>query len=56
MKLYGVVCFVGGVAALATLVVRRNRGIAVAAFDYLLMFAGIAGAIAGLALIFVSGA
>ncbi len=53
MKVFGVFCFVIGVAALSTLVVRRGRGIAVQWTDYTMMFIGLAGAIGGFAAMFV---
>ena len=55
MKVLGVVCFVVGVAALATLVIRRGRDTPTQWPDYILMFIGPAGAIAGIALIFQRG-
>lgn len=53
MKPLGVLCFVVGVAALAMLAVRRGNGAPMHLPDYILMFIGLASAIAGLALFFV---
>mgnify|MGYP003353307074 CR=1 FL=1 len=53
MKTFGVFCFVIGVASLGTLVVRRGDGKRLSAADYLMMFLGLAGAIGGLAAVFV---
>ena len=53
MKTVGVFCFVVGVAALGALAVRRGNGAPLTAADYLMMFLGLAGAIGGLAAVFV---
>ena len=53
MKVFGVGCFVAGVAALITLVIRRGRGLPLRGIDYTMMFIGIAGTIVGLAAVFV---
>ena len=53
MKALGVLSFVVGVAALGMLAVRRGNDAPLRSPDYLLMFIGLAGAIAGLALFFV---
>ena len=53
MKALGVLCFVVGVAALGMLAVRRGNQAPLRGDDYLLMFVGVASAIAGLALFFV---
>ena len=52
MKVFGVFCFVAGVAALSALVVRRGRGAPLSWADYTMMFVGLAGAIAGIAAVF----
>ncbi|MBL8628599.1 MAG: hypothetical protein JNM81_03150 [Rhodospirillaceae bacterium] len=52
MKLFAVICFLAGVGALGTLVVRRNKNTPWAGFDTVLTFAGLAGAIIGLLLLF----
>lgn len=52
MKLFAVICFLAGVSSLGTLVVRRNRNVPWATFDMALTFAGLAGAIIGLLLLF----
>jgi hypothetical protein len=53
MKIYGIVCFIVGVAALAALVIRRGRSTPVRWPDYLMIFVGLAGALGGLAIFFV---
>jgi hypothetical protein len=53
MKALGVLSFVVGVAALGMLAVRRGNNAPMASPDYMLMFIGLAGAIAGLMLFFV---
>jgi hypothetical protein len=52
VKLFAVVCFIGGVASLANLVIRRNRNLAWGGFDTFLTFTGIAGVMIGLFLLF----
>jgi GTP-sensing pleiotropic transcriptional regulator CodY len=52
VKLFAVICFLAGVSALGTLVVRRNQQKPWASFDMVLTFAGLAGAIIGLLLLF----
>lgn len=56
MKTLGVFCFVVGVAALALLAIRRGREVPLRWPDYMMMFIGLASAIAGLALFFVYSA
>ena len=53
MKVFGVGCFVAGVASLIALVIRRGRNIPLRGVDYAMMFIGIAGTIIGLAAVFV---
>ncbi len=53
MKAIGVFCFVLGVASLGALVIRQGDGKPMNAADYFLMFLGLAGALGGLAAIFV---
>jgi hypothetical protein len=53
MKTIGVFCFVLGVASLGTLVIRQGNGKPMGGADYFLMFLGLAGALGGLAAIFV---
>jgi len=53
MKTLGVLCFVMGVAALAVLAIRRGNATPLRWPDYMMIFIGLAGAIAGLALFFV---
>ncbi len=50
---WGIILFWGGAVALFAVVIRRGRGRGVFWQDYLLLFSGIAGMIAGLALIFL---
>jgi hypothetical protein len=50
---WGVVLFWAGAMALIVVVWRRNRHRGVRWTDYLMLFTGIAGMIAGLALIFL---
>jgi hypothetical protein len=53
MKALGVLSFVVGVAALGMLAVRRGKNAPMASRDTMLMFIGLAAAIAGLALFFI---
>ena len=53
MKSLGVLCFVVGAAALGMLAVRRGNAAPVSSSDSMLMFVGLAGMLAGLALFFV---
>ena len=53
MKAFGVFCFVVGVASLGALAIRRGNGKPLTVADYLMMFLGLAGAIGGLAAVFV---
>ena len=53
MRLFGIVCFIVGVAALSALVIRRGRSTPLRWPDYLMIFVGLAGALGGLAIIFV---
>jgi len=53
MKTLGVLCFVMGVAALAMLAIRRGNATPLRWPDYMMIFIGLASAIAGLALFFV---
>ena len=53
ISVYGVAAFIVGVAALFGLVIRRNGNKPMAAPDYAMMFVGLAGAITGLAIIFL---
>ena len=53
MQIFGIACFVIGVAALAGLVIRRGRSTPMRWPDYLMIFIGLAGALGGLAMIFV---
>ncbi|MCB2106112.1 MAG: hypothetical protein KDE14_00370 [Rhodobacteraceae bacterium] len=52
MKLFAVICLVVGVAALGTLTVRRGRGTVFVWMDSVLAFIGLAGAIAGVIILF----
>ena len=52
MKVFGVACFVIGVAASVALAVRRGNGAPLRWPDYAMMFVGLAGAIIGLAALF----
>jgi hypothetical protein len=52
VKLLAVICFFAGVVALAALVVRRGRKLAMAAPDYALSFVGLAGVVTGIILLF----
>lgn len=53
MSVVGVACFVIGVIALSALVIRRGRNTPLRWIDYAMMFIGLAGAIGGIAAIFV---
>jgi hypothetical protein len=53
MQILGILCFVVGVAALAALVIRRGRSTPLRWPDYLMIFVGLAGALGGLAIMFV---
>jgi hypothetical protein len=53
MKAWGVLCFVVGVGALSLLAIRRGQDTPLRGTDYLMMFIGLAGVIAGLALFFI---
>jgi hypothetical protein len=52
MRIYGVISFVTGIAALSTLAIRRGRNAPARWTDHVLTFVGIAGAIVGIAAIF----
>ena len=53
MKTLGVFAFVAGVTALSLLAIRRDRDVPLRWPDYMMIFIGLASAIAGLALFFV---
>jgi nitrate reductase gamma subunit len=53
ISVFGVAAFVAGIAALFGLVIRRNTKQPMAWPDYALMFVGLAGAITGLAVMFL---
>jgi len=53
VRLFGVSAFILGVAALGFLAVRRGQNIPTSSLDYVMMFVGIAGAIMGLAVVFL---
>ena len=53
ISIFGVAAFVVGILALAGLVIRRDKKKPLGATDYSLMFLGIAGAIVGLAVLFL---
>lgn len=53
MAVFGVTSFVLGVLALAILVVRRGRKLPQQGLDHLLVFVGTAGAIVGIAVVFM---
>jgi hypothetical protein len=53
ISLFGVASFVVGVVSLAGLVIRRGDRKPLAWLDYAMMFIGIAGAITGLAVLFL---
>ncbi|MBL8644423.1 MAG: hypothetical protein JNK21_10870 [Rhodospirillaceae bacterium] len=52
MRLFAVICFVGGVAALGTLAVRRSNKRPWTMLDTGLSFVGMAGVVTGLILLF----
>ncbi len=53
MRLFGVSAFILGVVALGFLAIRRGQNSPLNSFDYVMMFVGIAGAIMGLAVVFL---
>jgi len=53
VRIFGVGCFILGVAALGFLAVRRGQKIPMNGLDYTMMFLGLAGAITGLAVVFL---
>ena len=53
ISIFGVSAFVVGILALASLIIRRDNKKPLSATDYGLMFLGIAGAIIGLAVLFL---
>ena len=53
ISIFGVSAFVVGILALAGLIIRRDKKKPLGATDYWLMFLGIAGAIVGLAVLFL---
>lgn len=53
ISIFGVAAFVVGILALAALIIRRDNKKPLSATDYGLMFLGIAGAIVGLAVLFL---
>jgi hypothetical protein len=53
LRLFGVSAFILGVVALGILAIRRGQNSRVNGFDYVMMFVGIAGAIMGLAVVFL---
>jgi len=53
VRTFGVCAFILGVAALGFLAIRRGQNIPTAGMDHAMMFVGIAGAITGLAVIFL---
>lgn len=53
VRLFGVVSFIVGILGLAVLAVRRGQNIPTIWTDFVMMFVGIAGAIMGLAIIFM---
>ncbi len=53
MAVFGVTCFIIGVAALAALVVRRGRNLPQRGLDHLLVFLGTSGVIVGIGAVFM---
>jgi len=53
VRLFGVTAFILGVAALGFLAIRRGQNLPTTWPDYVMMFVGIAGAIMGLAVVFL---
>ena len=53
MGVFGVTIFVLGAIALATVIIRRGTGRRPGWLDHLMLFLGIAGMIAGLAVVFM---
>ena len=53
ISIFGVSAFVVGILALAALIIRRDNKKPLTAADHGLMFLGIAGAIVGLAVLFL---
>ena len=53
VRLFGVASFIVGILSLAALAVRRGQNIPTTWPDFVMMFVGIAGAIMGLAIIFM---
>ena len=53
MKVFGVTIFVMGAVSLAALIIRRNSNLPPTTPDHVMLFVGIAGTIAGLAIIFM---
>lgn len=53
MRVFGVASFIVGILGLAVLAVRRGRNVPPTWPDFVMMFVGIAGAIMGLAIIFM---
>ena len=53
LSLFGVVAFFVGVVALGTIVFRRGNKQPLNWLDYLMMFIGLAGAITGIAIVFL---
>ena len=53
VRLFGVASFIVGILGLAALAVRRGQNIPATWPDFVMMFVGIAGAIMGLAIIFM---
>jgi hypothetical protein len=52
LKTFAVACFFVGVVSLAALTVRRGRKLAPRWLDYVLAFAGLAGVVTGVILLF----
>ena len=53
MRTFGVTAFFLGVVALAFLAIRRGQHVPTTWADYVMMFVGLAGAIMGIAVIFL---
>lgn len=53
MRIFGVSAFILGVVALGFLAIRRGQNIPTTWPDYVMMFVGVAGAIMGLAVVFL---
>jgi hypothetical protein len=53
VRIFGVVSFFVGVVALGVLAIRRGQNLPTKWPDYVMMFLGVAGAITGLAVVFL---